>query len=159
MERTIIAPKVSGYLREVLVADNQPVKAGQPLARIDDRDYAVAVRQADADVAAAQAEIDNVAASIDQQEAVIAQARSTVEVDKANLTFTQQDNDRYISLAKTGAGTVQSEQQAVAKLQIARSTLQRDTAAQIAATVVCSKPRSANSRAAACSISARRCAA
>jgi membrane fusion protein (multidrug efflux system) len=132
-DTTIIAPKVSGYLREVLVADNQPVKAGQPLARIDDRDYAVAVRQADANVAAAQAEIDNVTASIDQQEAVIAQARSTVEVDKANLTFTQQDNDRYISLAKTGAGTVQSEQQAVAKLQIARSTLQRDTAAQIAA--------------------------
>ena len=59
-DTTVIAPKVSGYLREVLVADNQPVKAGQPLARIDDRDYAVAVEQAKADVAAAQADIDNV---------------------------------------------------------------------------------------------------
>lgn len=132
-DTTVIAPKVSGYLRDVLVADNQPVKAGQPLARIDDRDYAVAVEQARADVIAAQAEVANVEANLDEQQAVIAQARSTVEVDRANLTFTQQDNDRYSSLARTGAGSVQNEQQAVSKLLIARSTLQRDTAAVVAA--------------------------
>ena len=132
-DTTVIAPKVSGYLSEVLVADNQTVKAGQPLARIDDRDYRVAVAQANADVAAARAEIDNVAASLDQQQAVIAQARSTVAVDQASLTYTQQDNDRYISLARTGAGSVQNEQQAVSKLQVAQSILQRDQAAVLAA--------------------------
>ena len=42
---TIIAPKVSGYLAQVLVADNEPVKAGQLLARIDDRDVGIAVLQ------------------------------------------------------------------------------------------------------------------
>jgi len=132
-DTTIIAPKVSGYLSEVLVADNQPVKAGQPLARIDDRDYAVSVTRADADMASAQADIDDVNASLNQQQALIAQAHSTVDVDKANLTFTQQDNDRYINLARTGAGTVQSEQQAVSRLQVAQATLQRDSAAAIAA--------------------------
>ena len=132
-DTTVIAPKVSGYLKEVLVADNQPVKAGQPLARIDNRDYAVAVTQASADVAAAQADIDNVAASLDEQQAVIAQAHSTVAVDRANLTFTQQDNDRYVTLARTGAGSVQSEQQAVSRLQVAQSSLQRDAAAEVAA--------------------------
>jgi membrane fusion protein (multidrug efflux system) len=132
-DTTVVAPKISGYLREVLVADNQLVKAGQPLARIDDRDYAVALGQAKADVAAAQAEIENVAANLDEQQAVIAQARSTVAVDKASLVFTQQDNDRYVSLARTGAGSVQSEQQAVSRLQIAQSTLQRDAAAVVAA--------------------------
>jgi len=132
-DTTVIAPKVSGYIREVLIADNQPVKAGQPLARIDDRDYAVALEQAKADVAVAQADIDNVEASLDQQQAVIAQARSTVAVDQANLTYTQQDNDRYVSLARTGAGSVQSEQQAVSRLQVARSTSQRDAAAVTAA--------------------------
>src|SRR5262249_13815784 len=35
-DNTTIAPKVSGYLSEVLVGDNQQVKAGQALARIDD---------------------------------------------------------------------------------------------------------------------------
>lgn len=132
-DTTVIAPKVSGYLSEVLVADNQTVKAGQPLATIDARDYAVAVEQAKADAAAAQADIDDVKANLDQQQAVIAQARSTVEVDKASLNYSQQDNDRYISLARTGAGSVQNEQQAVSKLQIAQSTLQRDQSAVLAA--------------------------
>jgi membrane fusion protein, multidrug efflux system len=132
-DTTIIAPKVSGYLSQVLVGDNERVKAGQPLARIDARDYAVAVAQAKADVSAAQADIDNVQASLNQQQAVIAQARSTVEVDRANLTYTQQDNDRYVTLAKTGAGSVQNEQQAVSRHQIAESTLQRDSAAVLAA--------------------------
>jgi membrane fusion protein, multidrug efflux system len=36
---TTIAPKVSGYIAEVLVQDNQPVAAGRVLARIDDRDF------------------------------------------------------------------------------------------------------------------------
>src|SRR5438309_11511688 len=37
-DSTIIAPKISGYIAEVLVTDNEPVKAGQLLARIDHRD-------------------------------------------------------------------------------------------------------------------------
>src|ERR1700710_2628105 len=35
-DNTTIAPKVSGYLHELLVGDNEPIKAGQVLARIDD---------------------------------------------------------------------------------------------------------------------------
>src|SRR5690348_12653882 len=58
-DTTVIAPKVSGYISEVLVSDNQAVKAGQSLARIDDRDYQVAVSQARADVASAEAQIGN----------------------------------------------------------------------------------------------------
>ena len=45
-DSTIIAPKVSGYIARVLVTDNQPVKAGQLLAEIDDRDYRTALGQA-----------------------------------------------------------------------------------------------------------------
>ena len=39
---TTIAPKVTGYIKEVLVNDNDTVKAGQVLARIDDRDFQAA---------------------------------------------------------------------------------------------------------------------
>src|SRR4051794_9436164 len=42
---TTVAPKVSGYIAEVLVADNQPVTAGQVVARIDDRDFRTALSQ------------------------------------------------------------------------------------------------------------------
>jgi membrane fusion protein, multidrug efflux system len=132
-DSTIVAPKVSGYISAVLVDDNQAVKAGQPLARIDDRDYQTALAQTGANVAAARADIDNLNASIQEQQAVIAQARATIEVDKANLTFMQQDNDRYATLAKQGSGSVQTAQQALSKRNIAQATLDHDTASLHAA--------------------------
>ena len=58
-DNTTIAPKVPGYIAAVLVGDNERVKAGQILARIDDRDYKVALEQAKADVEAAKAKIAN----------------------------------------------------------------------------------------------------
>ena len=53
-DSTTIAPKVTGYLQQVLVKDNERVTTGQVLARIDDRDFKVALDQAKADVAAAR---------------------------------------------------------------------------------------------------------
>ena len=58
-DSTIIAPKVSGYIAEVLVNDNEKVAAGQLLARIDDRDFRTALAQAKADVAASEAAVRN----------------------------------------------------------------------------------------------------
>src|SRR6185437_6642552 len=82
---TTIAPKISGYIDEVLVADNQHVKAGQVLARIDDRDFRTALDQAIADVAAARATISNLDAQITLQQALIDQARSVVSAADAAL--------------------------------------------------------------------------
>jgi hypothetical protein len=42
-DSTIVAPKVSGYLHDVQVSDNQSVKAGQLLATIEDADYVAAL--------------------------------------------------------------------------------------------------------------------
>jgi membrane fusion protein, multidrug efflux system len=117
----------------VVAASPQPVKAGQSLAKIDDRDYVAALDQAKADVATAQADIENVTAALQQQQAVIAQARATVAVDQANLTFAEQENARYGDLARRDAGSVQMAQQAVSRLDTARATLTRDTAAVAAA--------------------------
>src|ERR1700722_2537873 len=132
-DSTIIAPKVSGYLSEVLVEDNQPVKAAQPLAKIDDRDYVASLDQAKADVATAQADIDNVTATLLQQQAIIAQARATVAVDQANLTYAEQENARFSSLAKIGGASLEVAQQAASKRDTAQATLTRDTAAVTAA--------------------------
>jgi membrane fusion protein, multidrug efflux system len=62
-DSTIVSPKVSGYIAEVLVGDNQPVKSGQLLARIDDRDFKTALDQAHADVAASEATVRNLESS------------------------------------------------------------------------------------------------
>ena len=66
-DSTIIAPKVSGYIARVLVTDNQPVRAGQLLAEIDDRDYRTALGQAKADVNAANASVRNLDAQLELQ--------------------------------------------------------------------------------------------
>src|SRR6201995_1890147 len=69
---TTVAPKVSGYISEVSVNDNEPVTAGQVLARIDDPDFRTALAQAQADVAAASASVDNLGAQINLQQSMIA---------------------------------------------------------------------------------------
>jgi membrane fusion protein (multidrug efflux system) len=127
-DNTTVAPKVSGYLHQVLVRDNEPVKAGQVLARIDDRDFKVALDQAKADVAAAEATIASKQAQLDVQQAVIAAAKATIEVDSAAKTFTNQENKRYTDLAATGFGSVQNAQQAQSRNAGAEAAILRDTA-------------------------------
>jgi membrane fusion protein (multidrug efflux system) len=127
-DNTTVAPKVSGYLHQVLVRDNEPVKAGQVLARIDDRDFKVALDQAKADVAAAAATIASKQAQLDVQQAVIAAAKATIEVDSAAKTFTNQENKRYTDLAATGFGSVQNAQQAQSRNAGAEAAILRDTA-------------------------------
>jgi membrane fusion protein (multidrug efflux system) len=127
-DNTTIAPKVSGYLREVKVGDNERVSAGQVLARIDERDFQVALDQAKSDVAAAQAAIVSKQAQLEVQQAVIDAARATVDVDTATVTFAAQENKRYTDLAASGYGSVQNAQQAQSHIAGAKAAIQRDTA-------------------------------
>jgi membrane fusion protein (multidrug efflux system) len=133
-DNTTVAPKVSGYLHEVLVGDNERVKAGQTLARIDDRDFRVALNQAKADVAAARAAIASKQAQLEVQQAVINAAKATVEVDQATVTFAAQENKRYSDLATSGYGSVQNAQQAQSRIAGAQAAIQRDTANLASAT-------------------------
>jgi membrane fusion protein (multidrug efflux system) len=127
-DNTTIAPKVSGYLSEVLVGDNERVAAGQVLARIDDRDFKVALDQAKADVAAAEAAVASKRAQLDVQQAVIAAAKATIDVDTATQTFASQENKRYTDLAATGYGSVQNAQSAQSRNAGAQAAILRDTA-------------------------------
>src|SRR5258708_19836100 len=97
-DNTTIAPKVSGYLREVLVGDNEPVKTGQVLARINERDFKVALDQVKSDVAAANAAIACKHAQLGVQQAVIDAAPATIQVDKATVPFAAQENKPYAHL-------------------------------------------------------------
>ncbi|WGR92733.1 HlyD family secretion protein [Bradyrhizobium sp. ISRA443] len=127
-DNTTIAPKVSGYLSNVLVGDNEHVHAGQVLARIDDRDFKVALDQAKADVAAAEAAVTSKRAQLDVQQSVIEAARATLAVDTAAQTFAAQENKRYTDLAGTGFGSVQNAQQAQSRYASAQAAIARDTA-------------------------------
>jgi membrane fusion protein, multidrug efflux system len=132
-DSTIIAPKVSGYIAEVLVGDNEKVKAGQLLARIDDRDFRTALNQAKADVAASEAAIRNLDAQIELQEPLIQQQAAEVDAAEANLKFAQEERRRYDDLMKSGSGTVQRAQQTDAALRAQTAQLQQSKAGLIAA--------------------------
>ncbi|MBN9540503.1 MAG: HlyD family secretion protein [Reyranella sp.] len=126
---TTIAPKVSGYIADVLVKDNESVKAGQVLARIDDRDFRAALDEALAKVEASQAAIRNLDAQVALQQSMIAQAKAQVVATKATLVFAKADAERYHDLVKTGAGTLQRSQQTQSLRDATVAQLQRDEAA------------------------------
>ena len=127
-DSVIVSPRVSGYIAAVLVQDNEPVRAGQVLARIDDRDDRAARAEARADLAAATAGIDNLRQEITRQRLVVTQARAGVAADQAALAFSRQQDGRYARLARTGAGTQQLSQQWQADITEKQAALARDTA-------------------------------
>jgi membrane fusion protein, multidrug efflux system len=132
-DSTLVSPKVSGYLAEVLVGDNEPVKAGQILARIDDRDFRTALNQAHADVAGSEAAVRNLDAQIALQQPLIEQGTADVTAAEANLQFAQEEQTRYDGLMKSGSGTVQRAQQSDAALREKTAQLQHGKSGLIAA--------------------------
>jgi membrane fusion protein (multidrug efflux system) len=132
-DSTIVSPRVSGYLAEVLVGDNQPVTSGQLLARIDDRDFRIALDQAHADVAAAEATVRNLDAKIALQHPVIEQETADIAAAEANLQFAREEQSRYDGLMKSGSGTVQRAQQTDAALREKVAQLQHGKSGLLAA--------------------------
>jgi membrane fusion protein (multidrug efflux system) len=125
----MISPRVPGYISEVLVDDNQSVKTGQAIVRLDPRDYQVALDQARASVAAAQAVIDTLTQQIDQQKLAVDQARQAVAAGQAAFTYSRQNFKRYTQLAHKGYGPVQLAQQSTANIRETQAALARDTMA------------------------------
>ncbi|MBB4577147.1 HlyD family secretion protein [Rhizobium lentis] len=130
---TTVAPKVAGYVRQVLVNDNDVVKAGQVLARIDDRDFQAALSQARADLKAAEAAITNIDAQIALQQSVIGQARATIDASQASLDFAVSDAARSARLITNGAGTQSRAEQTQSARDQAAAAVERDGAALVAA--------------------------
>lgn len=111
-----VAPKVPGYLTSVPVTDNQHVDAGDVIARIDQRDYQVALAQAQAAIAAAQAGIANIDAQIEVQKAQITASETQVKLSEARLVYAQQQAERYSTLTKEGWSSHQTGELALSEL-------------------------------------------
>ncbi len=124
-----MAPKVSGYIGDLLVADNQPVKAGQVLARIDDRDFRVALDEATANVEAAKASVANLDAQITAQGSIIRQADASVGSANAALALAQRNDARRAEMARVGYGSDEQADTASTDAKEQGATLQRLQAA------------------------------
>ncbi len=119
-----LAPKVSGYITAVPVTDNEHVAAGDVIAHIDDRDYRIALQQAQAQVSAARASIEDIDAQLDVQQAQISANQAKVDQVQAGLVFAEQQAARYEHLGQTGFGTVQNAQQYTSQLHQQQASLQ-----------------------------------
>ncbi|MBS0966479.1 HlyD family secretion protein [Acetobacter okinawensis] len=106
-DSSLISPKISGYITEVAVGDDQFVHTGQILARIDDRDYKTALDQAQATVQAEDASVKNYDARIAAQQAVIRQADAAVEKALASFEFLKRNDLRRKKMATIGFGSTE----------------------------------------------------
>jgi membrane fusion protein, multidrug efflux system len=130
---TPIAPHVAGFVAQILVTDNQYVRQGQPLIRLDTRDFQAALDRATATVSERQADRANLEAKVTLQQATIRQAEADLAAKQAVAVFAAKDAVRYRALARVSAGTVQDSQRAQAATQTAQAAVLASTAALDAA--------------------------
>jgi membrane fusion protein (multidrug efflux system) len=126
-----VISKISGYVAEVKVTDNQFVKKGDTLIVLDNRDQKMLLQQAIAALGTARSNVQTSIAStraasqnINSTNAAIATANSQVEAAKVNVWRTTQDLNRYANLVKDHTITQQQYETALAAKQTADRQLQ-----------------------------------
>jgi membrane fusion protein (multidrug efflux system) len=122
-DSAVVVPKVNGTVLELDVTDNQRVKAGQVLLKLDDRIYRARFEQSQADVASAEADLANAEAQIVRQQAAIAQAKAQVAAAEADAQFAARDAARYAKLASQGAASLQTEQRSTSNSKSSKASL------------------------------------
>ena len=109
-DSTTIAPRVKGFVSAVLVRENQPVRAGEPLLRIDAEEFAARNDSAQADLADAQAAVAMARAALARQSdeealalAQVSAASTAIRASEANAGHAEADDRRYGALLASGA--------------------------------------------------------
>ncbi|MGA7260387.1 MAG: HlyD family secretion protein [Stellaceae bacterium] len=111
---TTLSPHVAGFVSQILIRDNQFVKAGQLVITLDDRDYKAALAHSEAVVQNQTAALANLHAKYALQQSMIEQAQAQLAEDQAEAGYARVDAARYHALALTTFGTVQNDQKAYA---------------------------------------------
>ncbi len=125
-----VIPRISGYVTEIRVKDNQKVKKGDTLVVLDNRSEVIEVAQAQAALTASQSNLHVAEATTTASQTNIAtyQANAAtvdaqIEAAKITLKRATQDYDRYVNLIKDHTITMQQFEQADAAKQSAEHQL------------------------------------
>ncbi|WP_158608589.1 HlyD family secretion protein [Stagnimonas aquatica] len=129
----VITPRVAGEIVEVAVRENQLVKKGEVLVRIDPRDYQARLANAQAQVAQAEAALLANSRQQEMQVAMIDEARASLNAAEADRVRVRKDYERASSLVKDGVATQARLDTASAGYQSAQATVTRGSAALKAA--------------------------
>jgi membrane fusion protein, multidrug efflux system len=129
----VISPKISGYVAEVAVGDNQFVAAGQPLLRIEPGDYQARLEQYTAAVASRQAALVALGRQKVQQLSRIAEAEAQLASVTAQMEKATAEYRRDKELVDKGFATVEQAEASLAASRMANSALARARAELAAA--------------------------
>lgn len=126
-----VISKISGYVDEVRVKDNQFVKKGDTLIVLDDKDQKIMLAQAQAALQTAQSNIESAKAAsaaagsnINTSRAAVVTASAQIEAAKVNVWKTTQDLKRYANLIKDHSITQSQYDAVLAAKQAADKQLQ-----------------------------------
>jgi membrane fusion protein, multidrug efflux system len=111
-----ISSNVAGRVQELYVRDNQAVRKGDVLFRLDDAPFRIAVEEATAQLAAVRLQVESLKASYRQREAELAAARDT-------LAFQQREADRQQRLFASGISSQLQVDRAMHALEDAHAQL------------------------------------
>ncbi len=96
-DKLSVSTDVSGIVKEILVHDNEAVKMGQVLFRLDDEPYRIALAGAEAQLGAVRNEIETLKATYNQKLSEIEQAKRDSDYYKANYQRQQDLASRGVS--------------------------------------------------------------
>ncbi len=126
-----VIPRVSGYITDIRVADNQLVKKGDTILILDDRDLQIRLQQAQAALAIAQSNLGVAESEVTASRATVQTASSSEKVNQAQIEAAkvrvwraEQDYIRYANLVKDHSITQQQFEQAQAEKETAEKQLQ-----------------------------------
>ncbi|MBA1235594.1 HlyD family secretion protein [Pseudomonas stutzeri] len=126
---TVLAPQVNGYVTEVLVQDFEEVTRGQPLVRIDDRQYRQLVEQRRAELAAQRFQLENLEQTLASNRATLASRRAELSAVEAELQRALADERRVNELAERGSVSIRERDQIRATARAAGANVKQSQAA------------------------------
>src|SRR5713101_3870141 len=130
---TPLSAKIEGYIRRVPVNDFQQVKEGDLLIEIEDDDYRARLKQAEAELAGAEAAIENLKSRKALQHTQIVEAQDAINATQADVDRTHKEAVRQRALLASTFGTPQKVEQAVADEKRFGANLARSEAVLAAA--------------------------
>jgi membrane fusion protein (multidrug efflux system) len=130
---TILSAKVSGYVSSVAVTNNQSVKAGDLIAKIDDGDYRFALQSAKDKLATQDSAIERIGRQIEAGRASVAQAEAQIAAAQAELERAESDYARQQQLARSDYTSRASLENAKAARDSAQANVRSAQAALAAA--------------------------
>jgi membrane fusion protein (multidrug efflux system) len=130
---TVLSAKVSGYVTSLAVSNNQSVKAGELIAKIDDGDYRLALQSAKDKLATQTSAVARIGRQIEAGKASVAQAEAQVAAARADAERAEADYNRQLQLSRSDYTSKATLENAKAARDRADANVRSAQAAQAAA--------------------------